>query len=181
MRIAAGIGLCHNCDMLQLLVRVIKLDWLLGFTSGKKPPRRILQSLMYVSSCESLWPTWRGNELILGRQLLLGIFLQPWKINIVCLSPLFAILIRPKVMRFFPGDYESVCLDSGKKVPNYLMTGISHISVCRLVYPFFSWLGILSFLEVATLTGGILIPHQPCRQTFIHHPCCLVTWYDMIW
>ena len=166
--------LCHNCDMLQLLLRVIKLDWLLGFTSGKKRPRRILQSLMYVSSCESLWPTWRGNELILGRQLLLGIFLQPWKINIVCLSPLFAILIISKVMRFLRGDYVGVCLGSGKKVPNYLMTGFSHLSVCWSTP--FSWRGILSFLEVAALTQGILIPHQPWRQTFIQHPGRLVTW-----
>ena len=134
--------LCHNCDMLQLLLRVIKLDWLLGFTSGKKRPRRILQSLMYVSSCESLWPTWRGNELILGRQLLLGIFLQPWKINIVCLSPLFAILIISKIMRFLRRDYVGVCLGSGKKDPNYSM----YLTfVYLLVYPFFL-AGDLEFL-----------------------------------
>ena len=100
--------------MLQLLLRAtcIKLDWLLRFTTGKKC-RRVFCNLWCTSRLVRVIvrPTWRGNELIQSRRLLLGIFLHTVGKSILsaCLHFLPS-WSSPNVINAFPAPRLWVCL-----------------------------------------------------------------------
>ena len=154
--------------MLQLLLGAtcIKLDWLLRFTTGKKC-RRVFCNLWCTSRLVRVIvrPTWRGNELIQSRRLLLGIFLHTVGKSILsaCLHFLPS-WSSPNVINAFPAPRLCMCLSWFRKEGSKLF----NLPVCWF-YPFFL-AGCWVSWRWRPLTQGILIPHQPWLQTFIQHP-----------